>query len=116
MATIIQVGNGYEISMSRRDTQRWAERPGNVWVNGTFGGRKLRIEVGDEGLRAVECDGRNLHMPVQPAYAMELAALVSSELPEGFRHLWPCWEPELSEPVLSAVVEGLLSDAKGGVR
>lgn len=77
----------YNLYLSAEDTYNWAHWPGAKWPCSTVAGKRLSVQVDNNGLVDYQLDYR-----YGTVNGDELKAVVSDFLPPLFRHLWPVWE------------------------
>jgi len=81
--TITRHSSGYSMRLTANDTRQWASH----WPCSTVAGKRVTVWVDSNGLCDIEVKGAS-----QPLDGHELQSLVSDNLPQDLRHLWPTWE------------------------
>ena len=90
---------GYVLWLSANDTYNWAHKPSASWPCSQTSSNRLVIVCDDNGLCDISMNGKDTPDDLS---GDEVSALVADHLPADCRHLWPCWEPTVATPTISA--------------
>lgn len=81
----------YVLSLSARETEAWATRPGGVWPCSTLRGKRLRVTVDTNGICDYAINGRQPTAETIDRHELE-AIVADYTAGTNAAKYWPRWE------------------------